>query len=260
MVFGILCTEIYETAKKIENYLLEKYNCIVIKNKNDIEKVENFVVLGGDGFMLRILHDYYKYNKAFFGINCGNIGFLLNNFDYIKNDLSNVLEQAESMIVNPLKSEIININGEKFTDISFNELTLTRNIYKTCNMNIKINGKSRLENYVGDGIVVSTPMGSTAYNSSIGGAIIPHKSNNIILSTISPFRPRTFRSVILQNDSVIEFEVNYKEDRRISAFADHIEYKDVSYAKTSVDKNIEVKLLFDKRLTFEEKIIQEQFK
>lgn len=260
MKFGILCTEIYEKAEKIKDFLLKNYDSVVVKDVSRLDKLDTLVVLGGDGFMLRSLHNYHKYNIPFFGINCGNVGFLLNNFNYKNDSLIEVIKSAESISLNPLKSEIINMNNDKLIDISFNELTLIRNIYKTCNLNIKVNNKYRIKDYAGDGIVISTPIGSTAYNSSIGGAIIPHNSNNIILSTISPFRPRTFRSVMLQNDNVVEFEVNYVDDRRVSAFADYIEYKDVSYVKTSIDKTTEVNLLFDKRLTFNEKIMNEQFR
>lgn len=259
MKIGILCTEIYEKAKEISEYIVKKYGAINVKSKEDVKKIDAFVVLGGDGFMLRVLHNYYEFNIPFFGINYGNIGFLLNNLDCKNIDLVEKIENSESVSVNPLRSELIDVYDNVFIDFSFNELTLIRSLYKTCNINIKINSKSRLNNYVGDGLVICTPIGSAAYNSSVGGSIIPHNSNNIILSTVSPFRPRTFKSIILQNDSELEFEINYVNDRKISAFADYIEYKDVKYAKTKIDKSIDVKLLFDSFMPFDEKIIIEQF-
>ncbi len=259
MKIGILCTDIYKKAKEINGYILNRYDAVSIKKKKDVKNIDAFVVLGGDGFMLRSLHKYYEFDIPFFGINYGNIGFLLNDFDCEKVDLVEKIETSKPVIVNPLKSEMINANEKEFFDYSFNELTLIRSIYKTCNINIKINSKYRLKNYIGDGLVICTPIGSAAYNSSVGGPIIPHTSNNIILSTVSPFRPRTFKSIILQNDNELEFEVNYIKDRKINAFVDYIEYDNLIYAKTKVDKSINTKLLFDINMPFDEKIIKEQF-
>ncbi len=259
MKIGILCTDIYKKAKEIKEYILNRYDAISIKKKKDVKNIDAFVVLGGDGFMLRALHNYYEFDIPFFGLNYGNIGFLLNNLNCEKVDLIEKIENSTSITINPLKNEIININKKEFIDYSFNELTLIRSMYKTCNINIKINSKYRLKNYVGDGLIICTPTGSAAYNSSVGGSIIPHTSNNVILSTISPFRPRTFKSIILQNDNELEFEINYFKDRKINAFIDYIEYKNIIYAKTKVEKNINTKLLFDIDMPFDEKIMKEQF-
>ncbi len=259
MKIGILCTDIYKKAKEIKGYILNRYDAINIKKKSDVKNIDVFIVLGGDGFMLRSLHNYYEFDIPFFGINYGNIGFLLNNLDCEKIDLIEKIENSTSITVNPLKNEMVNISEKEFLDYSFNELTLIRSMYKTCNINIKINSKYRLKNYVGDGLIICTPIGSAAYNSSVGGSIIPHNSNNIILSTISPFRPRTFKSIILQNDNELEFEINYFKDRKINAFVDYIEYKNIIYTKTKVEKNINTKLLFDSDMPFDEKIIKEQF-
>lgn len=260
MKIGILCTEIYKKAEEIKIFLTQEYNAIEIKKyKKDLNNIDVFIVLGGDGFMLRSLHKYYKYNIPFLGINCGNLGFLLNKTDILKENLINIINNSQTVTINPLANEIITMDNKIFNNISINELTIIRNVYKTCNIDIKVNSKCMLKNYSGDGLVVSTPIGSTAYNSSLNGAIISHKSNNIILSSISPFKPRTFRSVILQNDNTLEFDINYFSDRKVSAFVDYIEYKNIKYAKTQINKNIKIKILFDKKLTMEEKILIEQF-
>ena len=153
----------------------------------------------------------------------------------------------------------VGLYSKEFNDISINELTLIRNVYKTCNIDIKINNKDILKNYCGDGLVISTPIGSTAYNSSLGSPIISYKSNNIILSSISPFRPRTFRNAILQNDVELEFYINYNKDRKVSAYVDFIEYKDIQYTKTFIDNTIKIQLLFDKSFSLDDKILKEQF-
>lgn len=260
MKIGIISTKIYEEAIKAKNELIQKYNFIDIETLQEIQNIDTIIVLGGDGFMLRALHKYYKYNLPFFGINYGNIGFLLNNKDCLEDNLINVMEKAEKINIHPLTNKIVDINNNTFTDISINELTLIRNVYKTCDIDIFVNNVKQVANYSGDGLVVSTPIGSTAYNSSLGGPIISHESNNIILSTISPFRPRTLKSVILQNTTKLEFNVNYCDVRQVSAFADFIEYKNVVKVKTEIDKNINISLLFNGKNSFDNKILQEQFK
>lgn len=260
MRIGIVSTKIYEDAIKAKNELIQRYNFIDIEATDKIQDVDIIVVLGGDGFMLRAIHKYYKYSIPFFGINYGNVGFLLNNKDCLEGDLVDVMEKAEKISINPLKNEIVDINNNIFTDISINELTLIRNVYKTCDIDIFVNNIKQVANYSGDGLVVSTPIGSTAYNSSLGGPIISHESNNIILSTISPFRPRTLKSVILQNTTKLEFNVNYYDVRQVSAFADFVEYKNIIKVETQIDKNINITLLFNDKNSFNNKIIQEQFK
>ncbi|MBO4957052.1 MAG: NAD kinase [Rickettsiales bacterium] len=260
MRIGIVSTKIYEDAIKAKNELIQRYNFIDIEATDKIQDVDIIVVLGGDGFMLRAIHKYYKYSIPFFGINYGNVGFLLNNKDCLEGDLVDVMEKAEKISINPLKNEIVDINDNIFTDISINELTLIRNVYKTCDIDIFVNNIKQVANYSGDGLVVSTPIGSTAYNSSLGGPIISHESNNIILSTISPFRPRTLKSVILQNTTKLEFNVNYYDVRQVSAFADFVEYKNIIKVETQIDKNINITLLFNDKNSFNNKIIQEQFK
>lgn len=260
MRIGIVSTKIYEDAIKAKNELIQRYNFIDIEATDKIQDVDIIVVLGGDGFMLRVIHKYYKYSIPFFGINYGNVGFLLNNKDCLEGDLVDVMEKAEKISINPLKNEIVDINDNIFTDISINELTLIRNVYKTCDIDIFVNNIKQVANYSGDGLVVSTPIGSTAYNSSLGGPIISHESNNIILSTISPFRPRTLKSVILQNTTKLEFNVNYYDVRQVSAFADFVEYKNIIKVETQIDKNINITLLFNDKNSFNNKIIQEQFK
>lgn len=260
MRIGIISTKIYEDAIRAKNELIQKYNFIDIEALQQIQNIDIIVVLGGDGFMLRTIHKYYKYNIPFFGINYGNVGFLLNDKNYLENNLVDVIKNAEIVNINPLKNIITDMNNNIFIDISINELTLIRNVYKTCDIDIFVNNIKRVTNYSGDGLVVSTPVGSTAYNSSLGGPIISHESNNIILSTISPFRPRNLRSIILQNTTTLKFDINYCDIRRVSAFADFVEYKNIVKAETQIDKNINIALLFDDKNSFNNKVIQEQFR
>lgn len=259
MKIGIISTKIYDEAIKVKNKLIAEYNFVEINGEKNIKDIDIIVVLGGDGFMLRTIHNYYKYNIPFFGINYGNIGFLLNNKECIK-DLINNIKNGQTININPLKNEITDINGQNFEDIAINELTLIRNVYKTCDINISINEKQLVKNYSGDGLIVSTPIGSTAYNSSVGGPIISYKSNSIILSTISPFRPRTLRSVILQNDSICNFHVNYSDVRLVSVFSDFVEYKDIIDVKTYIDFKTNIKIIFNNEQTLDNKILIEQFK
>lgn len=257
MRIGVLSTEVYKDAQDLKQKLLGTSNDFV--DVKDNKNVDVFLVLGGDGFLLRCIHKYYDCGIPFFGINYGNIGFLLNSKKVLKNNLIEVIENGEVIDINPLKNFIVDLNDNEFVDMSVNELTLIRSVYKTCNINISINGRERLKNYCGDGVVVSTPIGSTAYNSSLGSPIISYKSNSIILSSISPFRPRTFRNAILQNDMELEFYINYSENRKVSAYADFVEYKNVKYVKTVVNKEVDIKLLFDKNFSLDEKVLKEQF-
>ena len=259
MKIGILCTQIYDKAIQTKNELIKKYNFVDILNEEKINNIDLFIVLGGDGFMLRSIHKYYMYKIPFFGINYGNVGFLLNDKNCLENDLIDIISNAQKVTINPLNNTITDINNNTYNSISINELTLMRSVYKTCDIDIYINYEKKVNNYSGDGLVVSTPIGSSAYNSSLGGPIINYNSNSIILSTISPFRPRTLRNVILQNNFNLKFDINYSTVRKVSAFADFIEYKNIVCAETSINKELDINIMFNKNKTLDTKIIDEQF-
>ncbi|MBR2141215.1 MAG: NAD kinase [Rickettsiales bacterium] len=260
MKIGVVCTQIYNEAIQAKDELIKKYKLTNVKGAKDLKNIDVLLVLGGDGFMLRTIHSYYKYNIPFFGLNYGNMGFLLNSKHCLECNLVDIIGTGDTISINPLKNIITNTKNKTFEDIAVNELTLIRSVYKTCDFDVFVNGDRKLKNYSGDGIVVSTPIGSTAYSSSLGAPIISHRSNNIILSAISPFRPRTFRNAILQNDCKLSFRANYTETRKVSAFTDFVEYKDVIEVESFIDKNIQIQLIFDKNKSLDSKIIDEQFK
>lgn len=238
--------------------LIKKYDFVDLENsKINIKEIDLILVLGGDGMMLHLLHKYEKLNIPFYGINCGNVGFLMNSPD--ENNLIKVIEKAEISVIHPLKMTAIDKNDNKHVKIAINEVSLSRQTSQAAHIKIKVNNKIRLDNLCGDGVLLSTPAGSTAYNMSLRGPILPLNSNILALTPISPFRPRNWHGAIIPESSEIEFIVLNHEKRQVSATADFIEVKNIKKVKIKEDKNISFQLMFDADHSLEERIIREQF-
>ena len=222
-----------------------------------VEDADVIVALGGDGYMLHLMHDLLHNDTPIFGMNCGTVGFLMNSFDV--GNLVRRIRQAESYCFHPLKMTAVTTSGESHTALAINEVSLLRETRQTAKIKIFVDGKERLDELVCDGVLVATPAGSTAYNLSAHGPIIPLGSEVVALTPISAFRPRRWRGALLPQKAKIRFEIIHPEKRPVSAVADIQEVRDVAQVTIEQDKSIEITLLFDKEHTLEERILNEQF-
>lgn len=232
----------------------------LLKTHYDFVPIENadvVVVLGGDGFALHCLHKFMPYNIPIYGINRGTVGFLMNSFHEEK--LYQRVNDAHCEKMHPLKMEAILVNGNMQIALAFNEVSITRKSQQAANIEIIIDGKTRLDKLVSDGILVATPAGSTAYNLSVHGPIIPLGSKILALTPISPFRPRRWRGALLPHNVTIELINKDPIKRPISATADSYEVLNVISVKISEVQDKYVTLLFDEHHSLEERIIREQF-
>jgi len=221
------------------------------------EQADVFVVLGGDGFMLECLHYHIDRRLPVYGMNCGSVGFLLNRFRH-ESLLTRINEANESRLY-PLKMVAHKINGERVESIAFNEVSLLRETRQAAKIKITIDGVIRLEELVCDGVLVSTPAGSTAYNMSAYGPILPIDAKLLALTPISAFRPRRWRGALLPQSAKVQFDILNPEKRPVSAVADFTETREVKRVNIFEDRSKHVCLLFDPEHDLEERFIQEQF-
>ncbi len=222
------------------------------------EDADAFVVLGGDGFMLRTLHQFLHYEKPFYGINYGSVGFLMNS-PCLVGEIFERLGRGHRTHVNLLKMQATTLSGTKQEAWAFNEISLLRETYQAAKISISVNGKTRLQELICDGVLVSTPAGSTAYNFSAHGPILPIGSRLLALTPISAFRPRRWRGAILPHDVVITLEVLDSIKRPVSVVADDQEIRQVKSVSIFEDEKVSVLLLFDAQHNLEERILAEQF-
>ena len=215
------------------------------------------VAIGGDGFMLEVLHRYIKSGKAVYGINRGTIGFLMNH--YAEDDLLKRITLAQPVILHPLRMIAVQGDGTKVEALAINEVSLLRETRQTAKIRISINDRVRLDELASDGILVSTPAGSTAYNLSAHGPILPLDSNVLALTPISAFRPRRWRGALVPHTSVIRFDILQSAKRPVSAVADSTEVRDVVSVTVSEDRSVPLTLLFDPEHSLHERIMTEQF-
>jgi NAD+ kinase len=223
----------------------------------NVENADVIVSIGGDGFLLKTLHDFKKLHKSFYGINYGSVGFLMNN--ETETDLIETINKSQKIKLKPLIMKGRNIHNELFESIAFNEVSLMRQTYQTANLIIKINDKERMNKLICDGILVSTPAGSSAYNLSAHGSIIPLESKLLALTPISAFRPRRWRGALLSENTNIEFIVRDFNKRPVSVTADHNEFRNVKEVSVSCAEDLSFELLFDSNYSMEERILKEQF-
>ncbi len=214
------------------------------------------VALGGDGFALSTLHKYMEKNIPIFGMNCGTVGFLMNNYN--ESNLVERLQKAKEVSLQPLKM-LATKNGKKRTAIAINEISLLRETRQAAKIRISVDGIERIEELICDGVLLSTPAGSTAYNLSAHGPIIPLESDVNALTPISAFRPRRWRGALLPKKSKVRFDVIESNKRPVSAVADHTEIRDVTSVEIELAKNKKIRILFDAEHNLAERIINEQF-
>ena len=245
-------------ANERKNALIKKYNFADITNDHkQIENIDLVIAIGGDGLMLYLLHEYEAKRVPIYGINCGTVGFLMNNFS--EEDFLEVLSRATESTLYPLRANIIDSKNTRHSHIAINEIALLRQSSQAAKIKIEINEQLRLETLAADGILVATAAGSTAYNLSAGGPIIPFGSEILALTPISPFRPRKWRGALLPANSKIRLQVLDDELRPVSATADSSEVRNVKEVIIFEDRSIAFKILFDPNHSLEERIIREQF-
>jgi NAD+ kinase len=222
-----------------------------------IAEADVVVALGGDGFMLETLHAAIDRQVPIYGMNRGSVGFLMNV--YREHGLIERLGRAQRVVLHPLRMVARHGNGPDVDVLAINEVSLLRQTRQAAKLRIRIDAKVRIEELVCDGILVSTPAGSTAYNLSAHGPIIPLGANILALTPISAFRPRRWRGALLPHTSTLVFEILEQAKRPVSAVADSIEVRDVTEVSVREDRSIGMALLFDPEHNLEERIIAEQF-
>ncbi len=225
---------------------------------NSPKKSDVIIVAGGDGFMLNSLKKYVKFKKPFYGINCGTYGFLMNK--YLSNNLEKKIFKAKKTIINPL--QIISSNNKVYKNglIAFNEISLFRQTRQTVALEIKIGKKTLIKKLIGDGVLVSTPAGSTAYNLSVHGPILSLNSGKLAITPISPFRPRRWKGKIVSNISKIKLINLDPKKRPVAAVADNIEIRNIKVLEIKVNKNINLTLLHDPERSLVKRIKIEQLR
>ncbi len=235
--------------------LIKKYN--FLDANKDLGKADLLLVLGGDGTMLHFLHKYENIEIPFYGINCGTVGFLMNNPDDKK--LIAAINKAEKSTLNPLKMTAISIDGKTHKHIAINDVSLLRQLSQTARIKITVDDEERIECLTADGVLIATAAGSTAYNMSLRGPIIPFGTKILALTPISPFRPRNWPGAILSSNAKIEFEILDSKTRPVSATADYIEVRNVKKVIVQEDVKKTFTILFDPHHSLQERITQEQF-
>ena len=231
--------------------LREKYGHV------DPESADVIVALGGDGFMLQTLHAFMDLTVPVYGMNRGSVGFLMN--DYVEDDLLEKLEAARIATINPLRMIAIDAMERKHTGLAINEVAIFRQTHQAAKIRIAIDGEVLMDELICDGIMAATPAGSTAYNLSANGPILPIRSKLMALTPISAFRPRRWRGALLPWDTHLKFEVIEQMKRPISATADHMEVRDVQSVEIEVASEIVLRLLYNPGHGLEERLLREQF-
>ena len=249
-------------AREAKEALAVQYSFANIEDTNIDElrgSLDLIIVLGGDGFMLHSLHEFMEEKIPFYGMNCGSVGFLLNEYKQPQEDLMERLANAKTTYITPLKMAAVDDTGEKVEALAINEVSLLRESRQTAHIAIHIDGGQKMEKLVSDGVLLATPAGSTAYNFSAGGPVVPLESNVLALTPISPFRPRRWRGALLSDKVEVTFEVLNAHKRPVSAVADYTEIRHVKEVAVSSAPEHRIQLLFDPGHSLEERIIKEQF-
>jgi NAD+ kinase len=250
MAYAFVASET-SVAQQARRKLVERYGEV------PPEQAEAIVALGGDGFMLRTLHAHLPLAIPVYGMKLGRVGFLMNK--HRVDDLPGRIARAHAAVLYPLEMHVKCAKGEAHHALAFNEVSLLRQSNQAAHLEIKLNETVKLDALVCDGILVSTPAGSTAYNLSAHGPILPLDANVLALTPISPFRPRRWSGAILPDDTAVRFRILEAENRPVSAVADQIEVRDVARVEVRLDRERSLTLLFDPEHALDERIAMEQF-
>tara|TARA_B100000886_G_C20379270_1_gene473216 strand:+ start:508 stop:1266 length:759 start_codon:yes stop_codon:yes gene_type:complete len=250
MRFHFISSENPEAKQALKKFK-ERYK------QSEIDVSDAIIAIGGDGMLLKALRNSLEANIPVFGLNKGNVGFLMNELSY--EDLEKRVSIADKVVTHPLKMKTNNIDNETVTESAVNEVSLSRQTHQAAHLKIIIDNKERLSELVCDGILVSTPIGSTAYNLSAHGPIIPLNANILALTPISAFRPRRWKGALLPENVKIRIEILDFERRAVSATADNIEVRNIKKIEIFADKTKTLTLLHDPGHSLDERIMKEQF-
>ncbi len=242
------------TPKSLELYKKVK---TIVQIENLSEKPDALIVIGGDGEMLHALHQYHHLNIPFIGLNAGSVGFLMN--ESATNEFLSNIEDTETVILHPLEMISLDAHGNTNTKIAFNEVSIYRSTNQASKISININNIRQMDELISDGLIVSTPAGSSAYNFSAGGRIVPLEAKVICITPVCPFRPRRWHGAILPESTIIELEILEHEKRPVNAVADFNELKNVLNLTIKQQSKISAKLLFSKSPALNDRMIKEQF-
>ena len=249
-------TKINFIFDKTKNSLTYKKKVLKSHINYSAKKSDCFVVAGGDGFMLQTIKKNYKYNKPFYGVNFGTYGFLMNKYQF--KNLESKIKKSKQIIINPIKILATSYKNKKINLIAINEASLFRQSRQTASIQIIENKKMILKKLIGDGILISTPAGSTAYNYSANGPILTLRSGKLAVTPISPFRPRKWKGKIVSNKSVIKIKNLNPKKRPLALVADNIEKRNIKSLEIKNYKKINIILLYDKSTNLNNKIKSEQ--
>ena len=238
--------------KKLKNFILKKYKNYSLRQSDVI------LVFGGDGFMLKTLKKYQEFNKPFYGINRGTFGFLMNKFKTY--DVERSISRAKLVSISPLEMKVITKTGKIYSSIAVNEVSLLRQTRQAASLQIVNGRKILIKKLICDGVLVSTPAGSTAYNLSIRGPILSLNSKKLAITPISPFRPRRWKGKIVPSSSVIKIKNLNVQKRSVSAVADNVEVRSIKNVEIKINNQIKFKLLYDKNYSLNKKIKLEQLR
>jgi NAD+ kinase len=221
------------------------------------ESADVIVALGGDGLMLQTLHRFMRTGKPIYGMHRGTVGFLMN--EYLEDGLTERLAAARTTVIHPLLMCARDADGNSHESHAINEVSVFRQTYQAARLRIRVDGQERLAELVADGVLVATPAGSTAYNLSAQGPIIPITAPLLALTPISPFRPRRWRGALLPDRAHVTIDVLEPEKRPVAAVADHDEVRSVHCVDVQMDRSLSMHMLFDPGHSLEERIVREQF-
>jgi NAD+ kinase len=230
---------------------------VEIYGNHDAAEADAVVALGGDGLMLQTLHQHMRTGKPIYGMHRGTVGFLMNEFSTL--DLHARLAAAKQSVIHPLLMRATDVHGVVHLHHAINEVALFRQTHQAARLRILIDERERMAELIADGVLVATPAGSTAYNLSAQGPIIPINAALLALTPISPFRPRRWRGALLPNTAYVVIEVLESDKRPVAAVADHDEARDVRRVEVLSDRTISMRMLFDPGHSLEERILSEQF-
>jgi NAD+ kinase len=238
-------------AEKARDELVRRYGAAAPEDADVI------VALGGDGLMLQTLHKFMSSGKPIYGVHRGTIGFLMNEFHVER--LRERLAAAEATIIHPLVMQVIDVDNRRHEYRAINEVSMFRETYQAARLRVLVDGQERLAELTADGVLVATPAGSTAYNLSVQGPIIPIGAPLLALTPISPFRPRRWRGALLPDKARVTVEVLESGKRPVAAVADHDEVRHVRSVDISMDRDLAMHMLFDPGHNLDERILREQF-
>ena len=250
MSYPLIISDINKRSQKIKSSIKKKLNKVKLKNL--------IIVIGGDGFMLKTLKKNKFSSKFFYGVNSGDYGFLMNKFSGEK--IVNNIKKANLITISPLEMRVTNKQGIIKKFLAINEVSILRQSRQAASMSISVGSRIIIKKLISDGVLVSTPAGSTAYNLSVRGPILSLNSKNLSIAPISPFRPRRWKGKIINEKLLVSIKNLNIQKRPISAVADNIEVRNAKIIKVKINKGIKFKLLYDKNRGLQKKIKIEQLR